>query len=301
MARPPATVGLNTAHAFQYAAALVQDDAAPLAGNCTAPVRIPVIGVQSTVLGRLPQWRDNPEIDYHEEIGHLGAYKGPKTTEAVMAVRCRKCAACLKQRGQMWTARGIKEIRAADRTWFGTLTVAPAHRFRTELIADTLCQQRRAEPLSSLSKDDAFKVIASVLGKELTRYLKRVRTESGATLRYLLVAEAHEDGFPHFHLLLHEWEGAVRKRTLDNQWRLGFSQWRLVDQTDTRPAGYVCKYLTKSIRTRVRASNDYGHGAERRLTEKLLASTLADIRQARETRLSRKKTKKYESNSKSQF
>lgn len=92
---------------------------------------------------------------------------------------------------------------------------------------------------------------------ELTKYLKRVRKESGVKLRYLLVAEAHKSGAPHYHLLIHEAGLApVRHAVLSRQWKLGFSKYNLVK--DNRAAFYVTKYLAKSALARVRASQGYG-------------------------------------------
>src|SRR3546814_2282418 len=50
---------------------------------------------------------------------------------------------------------------------------------------------------------------------------------TGVPLRYLLVVEPHDDGFPHFHILMHEQDSPVRKALLEEQWRSGFSHWRL--------------------------------------------------------------------------
>src|SRR3546814_8298459 len=85
-------------------------------------------------------------------------------------------------------------------------------------------------------------------------WLKRVRSVTGVPLRYLLVVEPHDDGFPHFHILMHEQDSPVRKALLEEQWRSGFSHWRLVKNEDPRSVYYACKYLTKSHQTRVRAS-----------------------------------------------
>jgi hypothetical protein len=128
--------------------------------------------------------------------------------------------------------------------------------------------------------------------KELTLWLKRVRAtaavdhrqsarlaesctvsrggrckchpiqEFGAPLRYLLVAEAHKTGLPHYHLLIHEYSESrpIRARHLKEQWRLGFSSVKLVAQDEgNRRGGYVTKYLAKSAIARVRASVGYGH------------------------------------------
>ena len=56
-----------------------------------------------------------------------------RPTEAPMPVeqqvRCRKCDGCLAHKARLWIARGVDEIKASTRTWFGTLTVRPEDRF----------------------------------------------------------------------------------------------------------------------------------------------------------------------------
>lgn len=79
--------------------------------------------------------------------------------------------------------------------------------------------------------------------------------KSGGRLRFLLVYEAHKDGFPHLHALIHEQGEVVTKRELQKQWPYGFTT---VKVCDVATSHYVTKYLTKSVRARVRASQRYG-------------------------------------------
>lgn len=204
---------------------------------------------------------------------HVQRGQGP--LPVMLQARCRKCGPCLDHRRRLWTARAIDELRASTRTWFGTLTVAPEHRFRLRLLADRKCQSRRAEGLSELTAAEQFAAVAAECLSEAQRWLKRVRKQARVPLRYLLVVEAHKSGDPHLHILLHEPGGPVRKQVLEDQWRTGFSHWRLVEGDG--PAVYACKYLTKSILTRVRASRRYGQPAAiaQVLTERLKAATRA--------------------------
>jgi hypothetical protein len=96
------------------------------------------------------------------------------------------------------------------------------------------------------------------ISKEITRYIKRVRKNSAASLRYLVVTEAHKSGDPHYHALIHEVhpDEPVRKAILKDCWKLGFSHHKLVK--DPIHASYVCKYLSKTMSARVRASQHYG-------------------------------------------
>lgn len=132
-------------------------------------------------------------------------------------------------------------------------------------------------------------------GFELTDYLKRLRkgdkTHDKPAVRYLLVAEAHDGertdprlrGRPHYHVLLHElragalvlpdewvlkkyqtksgWKDGLfvtDSAFLRKNWQLGFTKFQLAE--NARAASYLCKYLTKTLLVRVRASQGYGNG-----------------------------------------
>lgn len=208
--------------------------------TCTEPVEVHVRGLPDRITLKLG-------IEQHDVA-----------SVATILVPCRRCAACLKRRANIWTARAIDETRLSSRTWFSTLTLHPAAALQFKAMGEQLFLKRGySEP--EIRGEVLFKAFAAALGPELQRWLKRVRKNSGARLRYLLVCEAHKSGVPHFHALIHESaEGKVTKRQLEAAWRLGFSQFRLVDRSDANEARYVCKYLTKTFTTRVRASRHYG-------------------------------------------
>lgn len=172
--------------------------------------------------------------------------------------RCRKCQACLKHRRRLWTARAIDEIKFSSRTWFGTLTYHPEARFMREMQAASIASDAGIGNWRALDEATTFQYLQKSTGKDLTDYLKRVRKSSKVDLRYLLVCEAHKDGFPHYHMLLHERALPVTKKLLEEKWRFGFSHWRLVDNYDAKAAYYACKYLTKDHKTRIRGSVRYG-------------------------------------------
>ena len=178
----------------------------------------------------------------------------------VMEVPCRRCPSCLARRAAHWRLRAESEISGAARTWFGTLTLRPEVRFRV-LLEATQRVEKRGTAWSTLTPDEVFRAKHAVISEELTRWLKRIRKESGAPLRYCLVAEAHKDGDPHYHCLIHEpteW-GVVGERTLRRQWAWGFSKFALVREKGA--AAYVAKYLAKAALARVRASVRYGNNA----------------------------------------
>lgn len=177
-----------------------------------------------------------------------------------LTTKCRKCATCLRERQNMWTFRGVEEYGMAARTWFGTLTWAPEYRYVLE--AQTRSRLKRGgTDFDGLAASEQFGELAKSAGRELTLYVKRIRKESGSPLRYLMVTELHQDGFPHHHVLLHETDPdkPVRKELLDRQWSGGFTKWRLAKPDKV---WYVTKYLSKERGTvRVRASLAYGRGA----------------------------------------
>lgn len=190
-------------------------------------------------------------------MGYPDPVIGGKKLPFELPVRCRKCVNCLAHRRRLWTARALHEVQAANRTWFGTLTVRPEDRFRLSLGLDLVASSDISNDLEGARKK--FSILARRLSPDVTKMFKRLRAD-GARFRYLLVSEHHSDGFPHFHLLLHEQGEPIRKATLDAAWPLGFTKWRLVSD-DVMEAKYVCKYLSKDAQTRVRASQRYGQAA----------------------------------------
>lgn len=174
-----------------------------------------------------------------------------------ISVRCRKCPECLAARSKRWAARGIAECNSSTRSWFGTLTVGPEARVQFMYKAQAACKSRVVD-WSELSEDERTLEIGRQLASEITLFLKRVRKNCGGSFRYLLVQEAHKDGFPHYHLLVHEHTCVVTKRVLDGAWKLGFSQFRLISEGDVNHVFYVCKYIAKSGLARIRASEGYG-------------------------------------------
>ena len=205
-------------------------------------------GCESPVL---MSYTGRPEAEEGEKYVHIG--RGCRHTLTLeMWVACRKCNRCLKRRARLWTLRAASEITQATRTWFVTLTLRPDQRYRCEAIAE-----KRDVLYRSRTQDVQDKARFAVIVEEIQRFLKRIRKNSKAKLRYICVQELHKDGEPHYHLLIHEVEGTLLKRVLQDAWTWGFSQAKLADP---RTAIYVCKYLNKGSGARVRASLGYGQG-----------------------------------------
>lgn len=175
-----------------------------------------------------------------------------------LQVKCRQCPACLKSREYLWRMRALQELRGGFRNWFGTLTLKPDEQALARARAQARAT-RQGSTFETFDEATQFRLVVREIMPMITRWLKRVRKESGTRFRYLLVTEAHKSGLPHFHFLLHERDALkpVKKRTLQAQWAShGFSNVKLVNG-ETR-GEYVCKYLGKSSLARVRASGRYG-------------------------------------------
>lgn len=170
---------------------------------------------------------------------------------------CRKCEACLLARRRLWAARAKSETRGAARTWLGTLTLSPQQQF-LYLSRARSSASKNGDDFDAFPPGQQWALRVGEIMPEITKFLKRIRKNSSAALRYLCVVEAHRSGDPHFHILLHEVNMGrpCRKSVLKTSWLLGFSDWKLLD-TALR-ASYTCKYLSKDSRARVRASIGYG-------------------------------------------
>lgn len=158
----------------------------------------------------------------------------------------------------------MNETNISPRTWFGTVTLSYGSH---ELIANRVRVRLRDNGIDfeSLPEDEQFSERVAEIGKELTKFFKRVRKNSGATMRYMLVSEKHKSGLPHFHMLVHECkEVQITKRELHAAWTLGFTTWKLVK--DKNAASYVTKYISKASDNKIRASLGYGKGYEGRGT-----------------------------------
>lgn len=228
-------VGEQIARKAAYDARLVGSSDAPYHGDCQAPVIIPAVGLGDKLLGS------------HRDVN-------PRNVD--LAVRCRKCDNCRKARARHWAARARAEIDKAERTWFGTLTLAPEHQFRLIALAHQ-SSAKRGNRWADLSADDQFKEVVRHLTKEVQKYVKRLR-KSGCQFRYLVAVERHKSGHPHCHLLVHETAAPVRWRSLSDKWDKGFVKFNLVAEGEaSRAACYVAKYLTKAS-SRMLASAAYG-------------------------------------------
>lgn len=184
------------------------------------------------------------------------------TVSVRMSVRCRTCQRCLKKRAAMWRHRALAECDYAPRTWFCTFTFRPTK--QTEFLNRArLRMHRQGLDYDSLAPQDRLGLLDDEAYKSIQDFIKRVRKNSRASLRYLVVTEAHKSGAVHYHALIHEQnpDCPVRHSVLSKAWRDGFAKFNLLH--DRQQATYVTKYLHKTARARVRASGRYGHPAYR--------------------------------------
>lgn len=232
-----------------------------VSGDCRSPRVVQLTGHMPRSIGDMigapPEWREiQPGAKQRVEPGYTWV-PGQRSYRALdLWVRCRTCDLCLRQRSRLWRNRAKVEIAISARTWLGTLTLNPSEQYRLGLLAMSHARSRAVE-ISSVTDEELFSRKCVEFGRHITLYLKRVRKVSGAKLRYLLVFERHKTGLPHAHMLVHETsiDQPVRHAVLKEHWRLGFSDFKLADQ---KAAGYVSKYLSKSMLARVRASLRYG-------------------------------------------
>lgn len=206
-----------------------------------------------TIIGRSPFWEGNVQTATYRSDRPSTDGQGIE-----LHVRCRQCESCLKSRARMWAARAAKELAAAPRSWFGTLTLRPEQHFRMASLA-RLRLARQGVDFDTLTEAEQFRERHREINRVITLYVKRLRKEAAGKLRLVCVVEQHKSGLPHYHLIVHEqWVGAVRHKTLSNQWQLGFSKWKVVADNFGKIAHYVAKYLAKSSLSRVRSSVGYG-------------------------------------------
>ena len=215
-----------------------------LAGDCEAP--------RTVTYWSRPAKRGKKFIMVNGRTTQVPLYLDTET-------RCRKCAACARARSSHWRLRTMTELAAGGRAWFITLTLRPVAAMRN-LDRARHKASKRGHDLDLGTDSEIFGARVAALGEELTLFIKRLRKNSQAKLRYIAVFEAHKSGVPHVHMLVREVAGTVTHRHISEAWVLGFSKANLVDHSTTKAAWYVTKYLAKSMMARVRAS--FGWGAQ---------------------------------------
>lgn len=195
-----------------------------------------------------------------KNLSKAGA-KAPPGIELNLFTRCRRCEACLRYTSWLWRSRAVYECEEADKTWFVTFTASPDWHIRCDHDCATRERNFWGQP-----PDKIFAARSKVMGREMTLFMKRLRKQTRSRIRYLLVTEQHDSAEtsefmrfrPHLHMLLHVEAGSantVTKRDIEDQWPHGHVKAKLCGP---EAAWYVCKYISKSMNARVRASIGYG-------------------------------------------
>jgi len=201
----------------------------------------------------------------------------------------------MSYRSWQWRTKGLAEYAAHRHTLFGTFTMSPEQHYMLDARIASGANGRPRRDMRGLTAQEMFPYRVQAFGDELQLWLKRVREGRQGEkpqLRYMLIAEMHDGaktseemrGRPHFHVMLHtntidtlvrpegvgvasEWlhqkDGKVVVRDnawLRQQWTYGFTKFELA--IDERAVWYVCKYISKALTCRVRASQGYGTYSE---------------------------------------
>lgn len=162
-----------------------------------------------------------------------------------ISVRCKRCEGCMRVRQYNWVCRAAHEQAFAKRTWFVTYTFRPSERANV---------QRRASAMEG-EHSTTMRLVAAA-GEYVSDGVKSLRKRKYA-FRYLVVPELHQNGFPHFHGLIHDLRGDLNWDILTDAWAHGWSVCKIV--RDANALRYVTKYLSKERLGRVRASLGYGN------------------------------------------
>lgn len=242
-----------------------------ISNGCEAPVRFSMWARPNQIVARAiadlhpDDQRKFEREDVFVEV-HNKAYEfihgGVHPLGVDLTVPCRKCQSCLLRRARLWAHKCKDEIMSSPRTWFATYTATPEQHYRW-LAKARMNRLETCAPFDAENSEIEFAELCAAAGPDITRYVKRIRKESGARIRYIIVAERHlsggeNHGLPHWHALIHETPGdkPIRKAVLKGQWHHGFSRFKLIE--NPAAAWYVCKYLSKDAACRIRASVRYG-------------------------------------------
>lgn len=243
-----------------------------LAGDCAKPIAISRSARSDTTL---------------VSGVYIAGSGDPGPLEMVDFVRCRSCERCEAYKMRKWWSRMMREADGClaiespskrggrpvrNRIRLLTLTVRPSDRllFTQRAFAKS---EEKGEVWASLTRQEQYLRVEQEFAPSLEKFLQKLsRTvhRSCRMFRYVLVPEAHADGFPHWHLLLYELRTGVAQITnaaVEKSWPHGFVYSETVKDRDTGQktavtglfaVRYVAKYIGKAG-GRVRPSQNFGH------------------------------------------
>lgn len=183
-------------------------------------------------------------------------------------VPCNSCQLCRWSKRKMWEERIVDELHKASRTWFCTLTASPQNHLLWEMLAKGR-KYTGGKMWHDLSEKQQGRLVNRVATPDLQKWIKRVRKSHGAPkmLRHIIIPEFHTKklrGKPHFHVLIHEVSALypIRKSQLDQTWHLGFTNFKLVDDSG-QMGSYISKYVSKDeFHDGVRLKVSLGYGRD---------------------------------------
>ena len=93
---------------------------------------------------------------------------------------------------------------------------------------------------------------------KMQSWLSRQQRKSENMMKYIIVPEKHKDGAIHFHAVMSNYPGLIKKTNViqNNRrvynltsFRFGFTNMQYLDDDKQKVAAYVCKYITKDMVT----------------------------------------------------
>lgn len=162
-------------------------------------------------------------------------------------VPCGHCMSCRLAKAREWSNRCMMEAKYHDQSLFLTLTYDDEHLPKdSTIVFDEETGEYKAE-------------IHSLVKKDLTDFLKRLRYYLGYPIRYIACGEYGGKTYrPHFHLIvfgLNLEDLQILKRnyrgdiyytspTIAKVWKYGF---HIIGDVTPESAGYVARYTTKKL------------------------------------------------------
>lgn len=187
---------------------------------------------------------DNPLVDrkisFHWENFDLDRMR---QQGRLLQLPCRHCVGCRLAKSREWANRVVMEQLYYEESWFLTLTYDDEH-------------LPSAFPVDSAT-GEILSVHATLVKSDLQKFLKRLRFNSGQSIRYFASGEYGTQTYrPHYHLLifgLHLDDLQVIKHNFDNQpyytsdfiakcWPFGI---HILGQVTWQSAAYVARYTMK--------------------------------------------------------
>lgn len=134
----------------------------------------------------LSDWTQSKQLQFNYTFSQLEA---AKRQGRLLQLPCRHCVGCRLDKSREWANRVVMEQLYHDESWFLTLTYDDQH-----LPA--------AYPVDSAT-GEILSVHSTLVKKDLQDFMKRLRFNSGQSLRYFACGEYGTSTYrPHYHLLI---------------------------------------------------------------------------------------------------